>query len=527
MRLLRALRGERIELSDFLFGTSTSHRDIAAQQGEVVTVGTDKVGSSAPTPKSFVLSGFAVAVDGAGTVTINGGDAIVGFKDRGQVRFGLLISGGSTIQTTSVAGYATPATYGVFIRGGFTESEIQNRPFWNPFGSPNPTEFVRNIATRETADWQFAIELASPGEEWMQIATIDVAGGPIYTAADKRQFFFEGMADNSYRVVNSEWGATTPPDDNDRSSSRESKGVFGFYRFVRGVQRQIQDIIGGVAPNWWLDPQAGTASGVGPRSLNQLNDEKLARNGAQSMAGDIIPDADVARDLGSAIRQWQDIFTLRLAVSDTVVSNLHPNADITYALGTALRRWTHIFLKAWNTAESLGLDKLVHSGAQSGIIRLNDAAASAKNRAFILAFLNGAPTGTDAKVTICAGDDATQGTGQVQLLGTDNQLAANCMGQNGIAYAAYTFTILVGAVPALGRVTFTAALTGHTGGNITTNDCVIGIIPSDIIRELVLSNPPYISGVNTIAFEVVNPDDTLAKPLINDTVTGTAVILRT
>ena len=189
---LRLQRGERIDYPDLEHAVEISQRDLSAQIVDKFLVGDDAEGTQ---PRSFVLKGLEVDVDGTGIVTVQGGSAILAVRDRGEVVYGMLTTLGTSEKTYNVSSFSD-ATYGVYIRAEFEETEFKNRPFWNPLATPDPAETTRSVPTRLTEDWQLAVELASPGDEWLKIAEIVVSGGGTsFAASDKRNFFFEGQSD--------------------------------------------------------------------------------------------------------------------------------------------------------------------------------------------------------------------------------------------------------------------------------------------------------------------------------------------
>jgi hypothetical protein len=137
-----------------------------------------------------------------------GGTAIVGRrKDDGQVQYGCLVTD-SLSQTIDIAAFAA-GTYGIYIRFLFSDSANDTRYFWNP---STDLEYAQSVAPRLVAGWQLAIELASPGDEWMKIGEVVQATMAI---TDQRDFYFEGAVDTSYASL---WGSG-----NDRNSNRALK----------------------------------------------------------------------------------------------------------------------------------------------------------------------------------------------------------------------------------------------------------------------------------------------------------------
>lgn len=222
--------GQRVEHSDLAFGLFESQRqNIQSLMNDLM------VGSDSPT-KSFVLSGFGASAV-ATTITVTRGSAIVGFRSS-EAEFGMLLSDGAATRNIDIASLPdTGATlYGVYIRFNFEDSDYANRQFWNPL-AVTPVETVRSVPTRKSENWSLAVELTSPGPEWLKIYDVAKSGSSL-TLTDVRPLFFDSDATGG-AMTDSDWGGG-----NDRNTNRGLYGVRGLYRFVKGTQRQLQDIIG-------------------------------------------------------------------------------------------------------------------------------------------------------------------------------------------------------------------------------------------------------------------------------------------
>lgn len=308
-KYLRTERGERIDQPDLQHGVEASAREQQDDLIDALLIGRDNDDAQA-TPRSFIVKGFAMDSPSGKIVRVTKGDgvAVLPYREKGEVRYGFLAVGGDSAKSYSIASYPSGVVYGIYIRAELRDADFQNRPFWNAVGTPG--EYARSIATRRAEGWQLAVEQVSPGLDWYKIGEVDY---DTMAFTDLRDFMFEGKDANDFAVVDAEWGG-----EDDRDDTRATAGVFGLRRAIRALQRQVQDIIGG-GTKWWVSPQAGNASGSGARSLTQLNSEKLARNGAQTMQGHIIPDGDDTRDLGSLSASWRKLYTkaIRLAEDTT------------------------------------------------------------------------------------------------------------------------------------------------------------------------------------------------------------------
>lgn len=270
--------GERVEQSDFDFATNVSIRKVLQSIMQDFVTGT--------TRPNMVLDGFA-SDDGYGdlpgtVVTINSGRAIMGHRSDTQ-EFGVLVSEGADSRNVDLNGRAE-GTYGVYVRACFLEDEFSNRLLWNALAA-TPVETPRSMATRFAVDWELAIELTSPGSEYMLVAQAVKVGSTI-TLTDKREWAFEGNLANSYTVPDSEWGATA-----DRNTDRAAAGVKDLRTTVRAIQKQLQSIIGESSAGWYKTID---------RNLKQL----VALNGSRSMSGSLLPDTDQVIDLGSTSFRW-------------------------------------------------------------------------------------------------------------------------------------------------------------------------------------------------------------------------------
>lgn len=339
-RFVRTEPGERIDQRDFQQVAELSPRDAVAQPVDKIIQGDDS------TSPGYILSGFAIGTDastGSKTTTdyaeltgsavvgtevrVNRGVALLGFRDRGEVQFGCVLSGGADTKTIDISTFPdAPANpYGVYVRFEFRDEDFQNRIFWNAL-AVTPVEFPRSISTRRSEDWSMAIEITSPGPEWTKVAEVTKAGGALTVLTDSREWFFEGLLSNAHSVPDSEWGASS-----DRTDDRATSGLQGMRRFFRAVQKQLQEVIGedetGATAKWWSRSNSGTTAGLGSRNLSQLNDDKLARDGSQTILGSIDPEddatvgPDTGQSLGTLAKQFLDIYAKRFQGSQGFFGN--------------------------------------------------------------------------------------------------------------------------------------------------------------------------------------------------------------
>jgi hypothetical protein len=284
---VRTRAGQRVDQPDFERASDTSTRDVVEQLGEHILTGSD-------TNRHYVLEGFTTTAVGT-VVTVLGGVGLFGYRDRGELRYGSVMSSGATSRSIDVSSF-TDGAYTVYVALTLNDAEFGNRAFWDA-ALGTPAEVTRNVPTRRAENWAIAVETASPGAEWLPIATFTKTGASLSAPADIRELFFEGRANNSpaYSVTDAEWGSA-----NDRNANRSTYGIRSLRKFVRAVQRQLSSIIGGTG--WWSTIPAGA-------DLTTLLSSKLARDGSQTMQGNLTPDGDNTRNLGAAGTRWANIFS--------------------------------------------------------------------------------------------------------------------------------------------------------------------------------------------------------------------------
>lgn len=291
-------RAERVDQPDLQHAAEQSHRNALTQLIEEVVLGAD--GSPVE------LYGWDASYVGS-VLTVIRGSAITGFRDRGVLYRAAILSGGPTSRTRNVASYAD-GSYGVYVRLALRPGEIKNRRIWD---ASSATEVTRLISTRTIEDWDLVVERGNPGEDYLQIATVTITGGSLsgYTHIGSR-LFDSSRSNRAYE--DADWGAAADRDETD------TIGIRGLARWTKMVGRQLQDIID--VDFFGNDPKGGDANGNGPRSLSQLNSEKLARNGAQAFQGVFSPDAGNTRDQGSTGARWRQIYAMIVDAASYFIS---------------------------------------------------------------------------------------------------------------------------------------------------------------------------------------------------------------
>lgn len=243
--------GERIEKRDFDTVAQDTPRLGGQALGEGLLVGADRATGSTQA-KNFVVSGFEPSSSSPNLIVTRNpnsgsgqGCLLVGARINGTVEYGFVLVGGDASKTISLASYGN-GTYGIYVKMDLQATDTENRIFWNA-DAATPVEIAKNIPTRQVENWSLAVELASPGDEWVHLGDVVVSAGAITGLTDKRDLFFEGRVDLSY-IPSNDWGDAT-----DRSATRKDEGVFGLRRFTRAMQRQVELILGG-SQKWWETP---------------------------------------------------------------------------------------------------------------------------------------------------------------------------------------------------------------------------------------------------------------------------------
>ena len=231
---------ERVGLGDMEAGTGALVRLDQIRERAAADLPVGRTTGQALT-SARVLSGFLATYPTATTVLIAAGDAIVSYLDGATPRHGLVVGGQTPDDYTLDFSAAAVTTHAVYMRAVYSESDSQNRIFWN---AATPEEEVDNIPTRRTATWEVTYQdasLAPPGNgEWVKIWEVVVGGGPVITSlVDFRHFFYEGSAHTTDAYAH-EWGDGA----NDRNDDRATYGVGDSHMFAQLVRRQLADVIG-------------------------------------------------------------------------------------------------------------------------------------------------------------------------------------------------------------------------------------------------------------------------------------------
>lgn len=296
---LRVQDQERVDKDDFNYGVSDS-------QIEFATVLPDNVLAGDVSP-NLVFKGFGMTSIGSGQVRVDRGVGLLGFRFNGAVRHGAIAVEGELQRIWDFSGYAD-GSYALWIRFAFQDGQFENRRFWN---ATTEAEFAQEIAVRRTANWQLTESPASPGDEWLKLGNVAVAGGLVTQLDDIRQLYFEGFTFKdlgSYPFQYPQtWGSA-----NDRDDDRDTYGLHNFHKFTQATLKKIEELqsstnpnfSGGNAVRWWKTPTYSI-------------DDALPLGGAAvganyAMRGDIAWDADNAYDIGDVTNRLANIYSWQI-----------------------------------------------------------------------------------------------------------------------------------------------------------------------------------------------------------------------
>jgi hypothetical protein len=335
-KYVRTIPGMRIDQPDFNQAAVESQRQADEQLLDQMFMDPDF-------QTGLILGGFDYS-HASGIVTITRGRAIVSYRDNGQIRRGMLIAEGGPVQKQlSVAALAN-GTYTIYLRGKYSNVDPANRVVWNA-DATTPVEVGTLMATRVAEDWDLLIALSASvvPAEWIPLYQVVVAGSIVTSSTDLRNFFFEGTAANSFAVTDAEFGDT-----NDRSTARGANGVTNIRKAIRGLQRQVQDIIGSSgAPGlgWYKSVSVGSSLA-----------NKLARDGSNTVLATIFPDINNDSDLGLSSRAFRAMYSflqsaqqLSLDLQNTSATDLLAGIVMSYS-GSSGTRTKRLLFQAINAA---------------------------------------------------------------------------------------------------------------------------------------------------------------------------------
>lgn len=232
---LRVEGNERLDLHDFqyLLGEHeiNPHRQLLSQ-----------LICSPNRERKWILSGFAISNPSGTQVQVAKGRGLFAEYRAGEVYYGMLATEGDATKIVDINTYAS-GLYGIFVRFEEVEGNFQPRIFWNASGLGS--EYTETVATRYQANWSVRVETASPGDEWLQIGTVNRADMAL---VDMRDFYFEGPVDGSYA---SGWSSDGGGVANDRNADRSTYGIADFQAAFAATRQCLEDIKGRGLRRWW------------------------------------------------------------------------------------------------------------------------------------------------------------------------------------------------------------------------------------------------------------------------------------
>lgn len=285
---LRVESNERLDLQDF--------EHIA---GDAILTGFEQIlGEVFTSPvkeRKWILDGFAMTNPSGNQVRVDLGRAILGQRRDGAIRYGVMASEGDAAKIQDIASYI-PGTYGIFVRFEEVPEAIESRIFWNPAGDGQ--EYTQTIPTRYVPNWSIAIEVGSPGAEWLKIGEVDQASMVI---TDQRDFYFEGSFDGSYE---SGWSTDGGGSADDRDPDRTIYGVKDLQTFTAATRQCLEDIKGRGLRRWYERDIGGMNVGFDADPVEgrlavaneYLYLEKASPLGYPTLNFDLLPPYDVGYD---------------------------------------------------------------------------------------------------------------------------------------------------------------------------------------------------------------------------------------
>jgi len=357
---LRVEGNERMDLADFQFSlgdqTLAVHRQLLSQ-----------LICSPTRERKWVLSGFAITSPTGTQVQVAKGRGLLAEARSGATYYGLLTTEGDATKIVDINTYAS-GVYGVYVRFEEVEGNFQPRIFWNASGLGS--EYTETIATRYQANWSLRVEATSPGDEWLQIGTVNRADMAI---VDMRDFYFEGPVDGSYA---SGWSTDGGGGANDRNADRKTYGVTDFQQLSAATRQCLEDIKGRGLRRWWARDIGGMNLGFDAAPT----EDRLA-----------LGDANFFLD-GGTNKRWQfdtddhltynrtgNVLTLAIGSASHIwgAVSQSPGTTNTVDLGTPNNRYANLYLAG--SIDSLG-PMAVGALSVADSIRMSRVAAGAGER---------------------------------------------------------------------------------------------------------------------------------------------------
>lgn len=234
MKVVKFYSGERTSIADQIFAACDTPRLV---QGDVSAI---LVGGAA----SRILRGF-VATFANKVVSVSTGAALLALNAGDTQQNGLYVGDDAPGQQVDCSALAA-GTYGVFVTFNSVPTDLEERTKYQS----GTTGFDQDISvfTRQAAQWRLRVATASPGPEYLQIATVSLPDGAIQ---DTRPLLFEGRASDRFAPT---WGS-----DADRSAERGANPISDLETMIAALKVAISDVKG--AP--WYEAVGPSQNGSG------------------------------------------------------------------------------------------------------------------------------------------------------------------------------------------------------------------------------------------------------------------------
>lgn len=243
MERIKFFSNERVGLSDMEAGAGgILEMDNRLREARIVFIPSGRTSGNAAT-SARIFSGFTYTVPGGlgvgNSLVLMRGTGIFPIYDQGVIKYGVIFGEHDPLTLTLSVSALAPGTYGLWVRFVLSQTDNENRVFWN---ESTATEEISQVPTRERGIWDAVLidsSAGAPGSgEYVKIYQVTIGAGPVVSAiADYRHFFYEGDAYGAGYA--DEWGNGV----NDRSANRAAYPIADLHTFVHYVRSQLRDII--------------------------------------------------------------------------------------------------------------------------------------------------------------------------------------------------------------------------------------------------------------------------------------------
>lgn len=235
MKLVQFTSGERIALGDLIYATNNTPREAQAD------IAAGIVASSG----SRIVSGFEASYVNS-VATVAPGKAILAYRQGANIVQGLMVLESAGAQTFDCSALAA-GVYGLYVTFNSLPTDVDNRSLYA--SADIGFESNQAVPTRLSASFTLKAASTSPGDQYLQVATLTLPGG---TIADTRPLLFEGSAADNFAPT---WGS-----DADRTSDRGSAPITDIETMFAALKVAIADVKGGP----WYAPYTAAAQVAAP-----------------------------------------------------------------------------------------------------------------------------------------------------------------------------------------------------------------------------------------------------------------------